>query len=99
MTEENQKKKDGIRRAVALQYKPEKHQAPIISASGRGWLAERIVKLAREHRIPIVEDTSLVKVLGSLSLGEEVPRELYEAVAAVYAFVMEADRRRGTKHT
>lgn len=93
--EENIKKKE-IRRAVALQYQPLKNQAPKVAASGRGWLAERIVALAKENQIPIIEDTALVKILGTLSLGEDVPRELYEAVAAVYAFIMEADRRKGS---
>lgn len=59
-------------------------------------MAERILTLAEEHRIPVVEDSALSRLLGSLSPGEEVPRELYEAVAAVYAFIMEADRRRGS---
>ncbi len=95
MAEEKQGKNDKIRRAVALHYEPSKSQAPTVSASGRGWLAERIIALARENRVPIVEDTNLVQMLGKLSLGEEVPRELYEAIAAIYAFVMEADRRKG----
>lgn len=92
MVEEKKNKK--IRSAVALRYQPVNNQAPVVSASGRGWLAERILTLARENRVPVVEDTALVQMLGNLSLGEEVPRELYEAVAAVYAFVMEADRRK-----
>lgn len=95
MVDDHQKKNDRIRRAVALRYEPSKNQAPTVSASGRGWLAERIIALARENRVPIVEDTNLAQMLGKLSLGEEVPRELYEAVAAIYAFVMEADRRKG----
>lgn len=95
MAENKQKQNDRIRRAVALHYEPSKNQAPRVSASGRGWLAERILTLARENRVPIVEDANLAQMLGNLSLGEEVPRELYEAIAAIYAFVMEADRRKG----
>ncbi len=94
MADEKGRQSSSIRRAVALQYKPAKNQAPRVAASGRGWLAERIIALAKENRVPIIEDTALVKMLGSLSLGEEVPRELYEAVAAIYAFVVEADRRK-----
>ncbi len=93
MGDENQKKSNHIRRAVALHYDPDKKQAPTIAASGRGWLAERIIALAKDNRVPIVEDNALVKVLNNLSLGEEVPRELYEAVAAIYAFILEADQR------
>ncbi len=93
MAENSDKERKQIRRAVALHYQPDKKQAPIVSASGRGWLAERIVTLARENKVPVVTDSALVSVLSSLSLGEEVPQELYEAIAAIYAFVMEADRR------
>ncbi len=95
MVDKRQKRIDQVRRAVALQYDPETRQAPSIAASGKGWLAERIINLARDNQIPVVEDKALVKVLGNLSLGEEVPRELYEAVAAIYAFIMEADYRKG----
>ncbi len=86
--------KKGLRRAVALQYKPEKREAPVISATGTGRLADRIITLARENKIPIIEDNALAKVLGDLYPGDEIPGELFEAVAAVYAFVIEADRRR-----
>lgn len=89
-------KSGGIRRAIALSYDPARNQAPAVSASGRGWLAERILSMARENSIPIVEDANLAAMLGSLSPGEEVPADLYEAIAAVYAFVMEADRRGST---
>ncbi len=90
--QKNETKKD-ISQAVALKYDPSKNQAPTVAAAGRGWLAERILTLAKEHKVPIIEDKGLVKILGKLSLGEEVPAELYEAVAAIFAFVMEADRR------
>lgn len=93
MVNKNQKKNHQIRRAVALHYDPDKKQAPTIAASGRGWLAERIVALARDNRVPVVEDNALVSVLNNLSLGEEIPRDLYEAIAAIYAFVLEADQR------
>lgn len=97
MTDREGADRQGMRRAIALRYQPEKNMAPAIAASGSGRLAERIIALARENKIPVVEDQSLAGVLASLPLGAEVPRELYEAVAAVYAFVMEADRRGGRK--
>ncbi len=95
MPEEKNRKADEIRRAVALKYDPTQGGAPHVAAGGRGWLADRIIGLARENSIPVVEDSTLVDVLGNLSPGEEVPRELYEAIAAIYAFIMEADRRSG----
>ncbi len=95
MVDKRQKRIEQIRRAVALHYDPATRQAPSIAASGKGWLAERIITMARDNRIPVVEDKALVKILGNLPVGEEVPQELYEAVAAIYAFIMEADSRKG----
>jgi len=96
--EENNSKNrriDELRRAIALQYDPNKNEAPSVTASGRGWLAERIIQLANDNSVPIIEDNALAKALGDLPLGEEVPQELYEAVAAIYAFIIEADQRTG----
>ena len=95
MVDKRQTRIEQIRRAVALHYDPATRQAPSIAASGKGWLAERIITMARDNRIPVVEDKALVKILGNLPVGEEVPQELYEAVAAIYAFIMEADSRKG----
>jgi len=93
MDQEKSNKKKEISRAVALKYEPSRNSAPTVAAVGRGWLAERIITLAKENKVPIIEDKTMVKILGNLSLGEEVPAELYEAVAAIYAFILEADRR------
>ncbi len=97
MEENNSKNRriDELRRAIALQYDPNKNEAPSVTASGRGWLAERIIQLANDNSVPIIEDNALAKALGDLPLGEEVPQELYEAVAAIYAFIIEADQRTG----
>ncbi len=95
MVDKRQQRIEQIRRAVALHYDPASRQAPSIAASGKGWLAERIINLARDNKVPVVEDQALVKVLGNLPLGEEVPQELYEAVAAIYAFIIQADSRKG----
>ena len=95
MSKEKNAAGEGVRKAVALRYSPLKYNAPVVSAAGRGWLADRIVALARENRIPVVENQSLAEALCRFRPGEEIPGELYEAVAAVYAFIMETDRRHG----
>ena len=84
-----------MQKAVALRYRPAQNSAPVVAAAGRGWLAERIVSLARENRIPVIEDRPLAEILGDFNPGEAVPAALYEAVAAVYAFILEVDRRQG----
>jgi len=70
--------------AIALSYDGE--GAPVITAKGRGELAERIIELAREHDVPIHEDPELSMLLAQVELGDEIPQELYLAVAQVIIF-------------
>lgn len=72
-------------KAVALQWEGGK-QAPRVTAKGEGSLAEEIIALAKEHNIPIQENLPLVMALSQIELGDEIPRELYLAVAQVIAF-------------
>ena len=71
--------------AVALHY--DWQGAPRITAKGTGVVADSILELAREHGVPIHEDPALVTVLSQISLGEEIPEDLYLAIAEVLAFV------------
>ena len=70
--------------AVALQY--DGKNAPVVTAKGRGELAERIIELAGEYGIPLHEDPDLIELLSALELEEEIPTALYTAVAEVIAF-------------
>jgi len=80
-------------RAAAFQYDRERDLAPRVVASGENRVAERIVETAVEAEIPIVEDAALVSALLLLELGEEIPTELYQAVAKVLSFVYSLDKR------
>ena len=71
-------------RAVALQY--DGTGAPRVTAKGHGAVAERILALAAENDVPIQEDADLSLLLAQVELGDEIPRELYVAVAQVIAF-------------
>jgi len=73
------------RKAVALHYSGKR--APRITASGGGTVAERILEIAREHDVPVHEDPLLTEALSQIPLGEEIPENLYVAVAEVLAFV------------
>ncbi len=77
--------------AVALSYEPQKGKAPSVVASGRGLMAERIVSVAEEHKVPIHEDAHLAEALGDVELNQTIPDELFEAVARVLAFVWRVD--------
>ena len=83
------------RRAVALQYGPD-DAAPVVVASGMGYLAERIVDVAHENGVPIYEDDSLATILTQLNLGQEIPPELYQAIVEIYVYFLNFDvSRRG----
>gem|GEM_PF-395048 len=81
-----------ITRAAALSYDPAENDAPVLAAFGEGYLAQKIVSIARESGIPVLPDPSLASMLSKISVGDEISPELYEAVAKVLIFVSEMDR-------
>lgn len=80
--------------AVALSYNPEE-TAPKIIATGKGYLAEKIIDKANETDIPIHQDKALAETLSRLELGSYIPPELYELVAEILIFVDKMDRLKG----
>ena len=72
--------------AVALHY--DKTGAPRVTAKGRGVIGARIIEVARAHDIPIEENEVLVGALSNVEIGDEIPQELYKAVAEVLTFVL-----------
>ena len=85
--------KEPVKLAVALKYKDEGENAPVIVASGRGEIADRIIQIAKDENVPVYEEPSLAQVLASLEMATEIPPELYQAVAQVIAFVWRLDRK------
>ncbi|MEW5945837.1 MAG: EscU/YscU/HrcU family type III secretion system export apparatus switch protein [bacterium] len=85
--------KSGRKSAAALQYDAEKDVAPRLVAKGRGVIAEKILQIARESKVPIYEDRTLVELLIKLDLGDYIPPELYQAVAEVLVFIYRLERR------
>lgn len=84
--------------AVALRYDTDKG-APRVVAKGAGAVAARIRAAADEHRVPLVEDVPLARALhASCEVGQEIPVQLYEAVAQVLAYVL-SRRSRGATMT
>lgn len=76
------------KKAVALRYDESKDAAPVIVASGLGYMAERIVEMANENGVPVYEDNSLATVLTQLDLGTPIPEELYQAIVDIYAYFL-----------
>lgn len=80
--------------AVALKYDGESMEAPKVVARGRRLMAAKIRQLARRHGVPIVRNVPLARALVDLELDDEIPAELYEAVAEVLRFVYRLEQSR-----
>ncbi len=78
---------DEIKKAIALKYEREKDNAPKVVAKGKGVVAQRIIEIAEENGIYIKEDPELIEILSTLDIYEEIPEELYKAVAEILVFV------------
>jgi flagellar biosynthesis protein len=95
------------KKAVALKYDEAKNSAPVIVASGMGYMAEKIMEIATESGIPVYEDNSLATILTQLELGSQIPEELYQTIVDIYLYFLnyvpgaekktERDLRKGTE--
>lgn len=74
--------------AVAVRYDAETSAAPVVLAKGEDYLAQKIKEAAKEHQIEIVENKPLARMLyANVDIGQEIPPELYQAVAEILAMV------------
>jgi len=79
-------------KAVAIKYDMKLDKAPVVTAKGEGFVARRIVEIAQTADVPVVEDAALVSALLSLELEQEIPVELYEAVARVLSWIYRLEK-------
>lgn len=79
--------------AIALQYDPNE-SAPIILATGKGHIADKIIEEAKENNVPLYKDSKLANTLSKLEVGDSIPPELYEVVAQILVFVDGMDKMR-----
>ena len=82
--------KDEFQRAVALHY--DQKGAPTVLATGEGEIARLIKERAEAAGVPLVEDPKLSYLLSKIPLGDEIPPELYRAVAEVLVFVLRLEK-------
>ncbi len=80
--------------AVALKYDKEKDNAPRVIAKGMRVKAEQILEIARQAGVPVMRNVPLAHALNRVEIGDEVPEELYDAVAEVLNYVYELMRER-----
>ncbi|GEM_PF-627786 len=80
---------------VALRYDREEDQrAPSVVARGRGEIADRILETAVQAGVPIREDKDLLELLSLVELGEEIPVEVFGAVAQLISFLWQINEER-----
>lgn len=83
--------------ATALRFLPQQDSAPRLVASGEGWLADEIERIARAKGVPIVRDAGLASALNALDLGDEIPENLYTAVSVLFRFLLERDSQKNSR--
>ena len=77
-------------RAVALRYEGD-DQAPMVVAKGEGYVARQIIKTAQQHNIPLQQNEELTSMLSKVRLHQEIPENLYAAVAQLLVYLYYLD--------
>lgn len=90
-------KDEQMTEAAALKYNAQEDNAPYIVALGKGYVARRMVQEAHEKNVQVVQDQKLSNVLQKLSVGDEIPEELYKVVAEILLFVNNMDAKYGSR--
>ncbi len=90
-------RKQPVKEVAAIKYDPAMDDVPTIIAIGHGHAAERILEKAQEHDIPVVQDEGLAQLLSQLSVGDEIPPEVYKVVAQILLFVSGMDTSYGDR--
>ncbi len=78
------------RKAAALKYELN-YEAPVVTAAGMGYIADKIIEEAEKNDVPVVYNKELAELLTNVNVGENIPSELYNAVAEVIAYIMDID--------
>lgn len=84
---------DNRKIASALKYSKGNDGAPKLVAKGAGFVADKIIEAAEANEVPIYEDPLLATQLANLSIGQEIPSELYNVVAEVLVFISKMDQK------
>lgn len=84
---------NNTQRSAALKYNGDSSSAPIVVASGLGYVAQKIIDLAQENEIPVYQDDALASLLTQLECGSEIPPELYQAVVDIYVYFLNYNQK------
>ena len=80
---------------LAIALHSERPGTPVVVAKGRGAIGDKIIETARAHGVPIEENAGLAAALSDVEIGDEIPVELYKAVAEVLVFILKVSGRAG----
>lgn len=80
------------KKAAAISY-TEQDNAPRVTGAGQGYMAEKIIRAAKENNVPIIRNDELIEKLILIDAGDEIPSELYQAVAEILAFINRMDKK------
>ena len=80
-----------IQKAVAIEYDRQSGDAPLVTASGKGAVAEQILRIAFDRGIKVREDAELVEILSLVDVDSPIPLEAFAAVAEILAYVYNAN--------
>lgn len=87
----NIKKKPAKQVAVALKYDHTPDEVPVVTAAGRGKIAEKILQIAHENGIHVREDGTLAEMLATIEIDSPIPTEAFMAVAEILSYVYQAN--------
>jgi len=90
----NEDKTPTVTKAAAIQYERGSENAPLVTASGKGFIAEQILAIAFERGIKVREDAELVEILSLIEVDSPIPLEAFAAVAEILAYVYQANDAR-----
>jgi flagellar biosynthesis protein len=79
-------------KAVALKYDNKNNTAPIVSAKGEGKTAQKIIEIAQLNGVPLQKDEDLVALLSQVKIDNEIPPQMYKAIAEVFSFIYKNTR-------
>ncbi|MDQ0256210.1 flagellar biosynthesis protein [Evansella vedderi] len=78
--------------AAVIRYDESSGEEPKVIAQGKGYVAEKILALAKEHDIPMEEDAGLLENLLDMDLGDNIPPQLYGVMAEILLLIEEMER-------
>lgn len=85
--------KKNYKKAIALRYRKGTDKAPKVVAKGLNDIAQKILEVAEEEDVPVIEDQNAVEEFYGIDLNLEIPPEMYKIAAEVLAYVYSMDRK------